>query len=348
MRRNSTGIGSVRTLRAEALPLSAIVVVLAAIVLFYQTDNFVLNILATTFLFAGLATAWNIIGGFGGQFSLCNGVFFAEGAYLTANMVVHGGISPWWSLVPSAALAAATAAVISWPAFRLRGPFFAIATMTFSQVVYVMANYLDSVTGGSQGMRVPFRAGFVNMIFLNRISYTWLMLGFLVLCLLVSLLLLRSRLGYYLQALRDNEAAAQASGIGVLRTKTAAFAVSAALTGTGGSLFMMYVRIVDPQTLLTLSDVGVRFALIALIGGVGTAYGPLLGGLLVVPLEAWLRASIGGQIAGANLIVLGLVLILAALFFKRGLVGALERLPQVFRRTPVRSLAVHPPPIRQP
>ena len=149
----------VRRLRDEVPVVAAIGAVLSVLVWWNGADNFTLNILATTFLFAGLATAWNIIGGYGGQFSLCNGVFFAEGAYLTANMVVHGGVSPWFSLIPSALLAAATAAVISWPAFRLRGPFFAIATMTFSEFVYVLANYFDGLTGGAQGMRVPYRSG---------------------------------------------------------------------------------------------------------------------------------------------------------------------------------------------
>lgn len=321
MSRNSIGV---RLFRQELLPLAAIGAALGGLVLFNGSDNFALNILATTFLFAGLATAWNIIGGFGGQFSLCHGVFFAEGAYLTGNMVLHGGLSPWLSLAPSVLLSAATAVLISWPAFRLRGPFFAIATMTFSEVAFVLANYFESVTGGSQGMRVPFRAGWVNMIFPGRVAYAWLMLGFLLATVVVSLVLLRSRLGYYLHAVRDNEAAAQASGIGVLATKLAAFAVSAGLTGIGGSLFMMYVRIVDPPTLLTLSEVGVRFALIALIGGVGTAYGPLLGALLIVPLEAWLRAWLGAYVPGVNLVVLGAVLILASLFFKRGLMGGLE------------------------
>jgi len=312
---------------SDELPLlGAVLAALAAAVLLEAGNNFALNILATTFLMAGLATAWNVIGGFGGQFSLCHGVFFAEGAYLTANLVLHWGISPWLSLLPAALLGAATAFAISWPAFRLRGPFFAIATMTFSEVVYVLANYFDGVTGGSQGIRVPFRAGWINMIFPSRIAYAWIMLGFLLFCLAASLYLLRSRLGYYLQAVRDNEAAAQAAGIDVLRTKLWCFGISAGMTAIGGSLFMMYVRVVDPPTLLTLADVGVRFALIALIGGVGTGYGPLLGALLVVPLEAWLRAALSASLPGSNLVILGAVLILAALFFRQGLAGALTGL----------------------
>lgn len=316
----------VRHFRQELLPIALVTAALAAAVMLSAGDNFLLSILATTFLFAGLSTAWNIVGGFGGQFSLCHAVFFAEGAYLTANMVLHGGISPWLSLPPAFVLAALTSVMISWPVFRLRGPFFAIATMTFNEVVFVLANWAEPITGGSQGMRVPFRAGWQNMIFPGRIAYAWLMLGFLVLCLAASLFLLRSRLGYYLQAVRDNEAAADASGISVLRTKLAAMAISAGLTGIGGSLFMMYVRIVDPPTLLTLADIGVRFALIAVIGGIGTGYGPLLGALLIVPLDAWLRTQLGAAAPGANLVIMGAALVLASLFFKRGLMGALAPL----------------------
>ena len=315
---------SVPTLLSE-LPLLALIVTgLAGLLVVNAGDSFTLNILATTFLFAGLSTAWNIIGGYGGQFSLSHGVFFAIGAYLSANLVLHFQISPWLALPPAMALAAAAAVLISWPAFRLRGPFFAIATMAFSEVMFVLANTLEPLTGGPRGLTVPFRVGFGNMIFRDRLSYSILMLGFLVVCLVVGLLVLRSRLGYYLQAVRDNEDAAQASGIDVLRTKLIGMAISAALTGAGGVFFTMLVRIIDPPSLLNLSDVGVKFALIALIGGMGRAYGPLVGALLIVPLESWLRAELGAWAPGSHLIVLGAVLVLASLFFKRGIIGAVE------------------------
>ena len=321
----------IATLRSELPKFALVLGGLGALLALNAGDAFTLNILATTFLFAGLATAWNIIGGYGGQFSLSHGVFFALGAYLTANFFIHFQISPWLSLVPAMLLAGLTGALISWPAFRLRGPFFAIATMAFNEVVFVLANTLDPLTGGPRGLTVPFRLGLQNMIFRDRMSYALLMLGFLVICLVVSLLIVRSRLGYYLQAVRDNEEAARASGIDVLRTKLAGMAISAALTGAGGVLFTMQVRIIDPPTLLTLSEVGVKFALIALIGGIGHPYGPLLGALLVVPLESKLRADLGAWAPGSNLIVLGAVLIFAALFFKRGLVGAAESIQTYVR-----------------
>ena len=307
---------------AGELPRALLVLgLIAGLIWWFSGDSFSLNILSTTLLFAGLASAWNIIGGFGGQFSLAHSVFFAVGAYTTANLYLKLGISPWLGIWAAAALAAAVAALVSWPVFRLRGPFFAIATMAFTEVALAIGNYAESLTGGTRGLSIPFRLGIQNMIFRDRLSYALLMFGFLALCLLVVLAVNRSRLGYYLQAVRDNEQAARAAGIAVLRTKLTGMAVSAGLTGIGGGLFFMQVRVADPAALLSLFEFGVKFALVALIGGLGTIYGPILGALVIIPLENWLRAEIGGVLPGANLIVLSLFLIGASLFMKQGIVG---------------------------
>jgi len=320
---------------AFELPINlAVLATLAALVWAFRADSFSLNILAGAFLFAGLATSWNIVGGFCGQFSLGHSVFFATGAYTTANLYLKFHVSPWLALVPSAFLSAGIAVAVSWPVFRLRGPFFAFATMAFTEVLLSLAMYFDSVTGGSRGVSVPFRAGFANMIFRDRLSYAVLMLGFLAVSLIVLSAIARSRLGYRLQAIRDNEDAARAAGIDVLREKLVAMALSAALTGIGGALFLMYVRVADPPTLFSLFDVGVKMALITLIGGIGTIYGPLLGALFVVVLENFLRAELGGSIPGGNLIVLGFILIGTALFLRRGIYGALTGLVARFAGKP--------------
>jgi branched-chain amino acid transport system permease protein len=323
---------TVRTFVQE-LPLMAVaLVLLAALIYVFSNDNFTLNTLSTAFLFAGLASAWNLIGGFGGQFSLGHSVFFAVGAYVTANLYLRAGISPWFGLPVAAAAAAAAAILVSWPVFRLRGPFFAIATMASTEVALALCNYFDGVTGGTRGLSIPFRLGFANMIFRDRLSYAMLMCGFVAICLIVVLAVTRSRLGYYLQAVRDNEQAARATGIDVTRAKLLGMAISAALTGVGGGLFLMSVRVADPATLLSLFDFGVKFALIALIGGLGTVYGPVLGALLIIPLESWLRATLGGLAPGLSIVVLSVVLILASLFLKRGIVGALRSAAERFAR----------------
>jgi branched-chain amino acid transport system permease protein len=281
-----------------------------------------INILASTYLFAALAAAWNVIGGFGGQFSLGHGVFFAIGAYATARLYLDLGLTPWLGVFPAAALATAVALLISWPTFRLRGPFFAIATMAINEACFALANYSDRITGGPRGILIPFRAGFANMIFIERWKYAALMFAFMGVVVLVTVWLRRARLGHYLMAVRADEDAAAASGINVLKVKLQGMALSAFLTGIGGGLFALYVRVLDPPSLFALPDIGVKFALIALIGGIGTIIGPVVGAILIVPLENFLRGAVGGDIPGGHLIVLGAVLVIAALFLKRGVVGA--------------------------
>jgi branched-chain amino acid transport system permease protein len=299
-------------------------------VLLYR-DNYWINILTYTYLMGGLATAWNIIGGFGGQFSAAHGVFFGIGAYMTARLYGLADVSPWLAMPVCAAVAALVATLISWPTFRLRGPFFAIATMAFNEVALALANYAEPLTGGARGLSIPFRAGLANMIFADRWKYALLMFAFLALGVALSLFIRRSRLGYYLLAIREDEDAAQAAGVNVLQTKLVGMAVSAALTGVGGTLFTMYIRFIDPPTLFSLSDVGIKFALIALIGGMGTVLGPMLGAALVIPVESYLRVMFGG-VPGVHLAILGMMLMLAALFLKRGIVGALVLLKARMRR----------------
>ena len=285
-------------------------------------DPYWINILAYAYLFGALAAAWNIIGGFGGQFSLGHGVFFAIGAYAVARFYLDLGLTPWLGIFPAAVLATSVAVLISWPTFRLRGPFFAIATMAINEACFALANYTDRLTGGPRGILVPFRAGFSNMIFAERWKYALLTFGFMSIVVLITVALRRSRLGHYLLAVREDEDAARAAGIDVLRVKLLGMALSAALTGMGGGIFAMYVRVLDPPTLFTLPDIGVKFALISLIGGIGTIMGPVVGALLIVPLENFLRGALGGEIPGGHLIILGAILVGASLFLKRGIVGA--------------------------
>jgi len=287
-------------------------------------DRFWLNILVYTYLFAGLSVAWNIIAGFGGQFSLGHGVFFAVGAYMTARLYLIWGITPWLGLIPGAVLCALAGPLIFWPTFRLKGAFFAIATLAFNEVGFVLANYLETVTGGPRGLQIPFQASLGNMIFAHPLSYAFLMFGFMAACVSIAVVITRSRLGYYLLAVREDEDAARAAGIDVAGVKLRGTAISAALSAIGGSLFVMYVRTIDPPTLFSLTDVGFKFALLALIGGIGTIIGPVLGAFLIIPAESWLRAELGGGLPGMHLAILGGLMLLAVLFMRRGVTGVLE------------------------
>ena len=293
--------------------------------IFLYNNNYWINILTVAYLMAGLASALNIIGGFGGQFSLAHGVFFGIGAYITAQLYLKYGLSPWLAMPIGAAVVAIVSLLISWPTFRLRGPFFAIATLAFNEVAAVLANYSESLTGGARGLLIPFRAGFANMIFAERWKYTLLMFLFLAVAVAVSFVIRNNRLGYYLLAVREDEDSARASGVNVLAVKLWGMAISASLTAVGGTLFAMFIRFIDPPSLFSLPEIGVKFALLSLIGGVGTIWGPVLGAALIIPLENYVRASFGG-LPGAHLVILGLLMMLASLFLKRGIVGAIAAL----------------------
>ncbi|MSQ66439.1 MAG: branched-chain amino acid ABC transporter permease [Limnohabitans sp.] len=319
--------------RVWGVYLLALLALLLPAVLLVDDANWI-NIIAFTYLMAAVASAWNIIGGFGGQFSLGHGVFFSIGAYLTAKLFMIYSLSPWLIFLPAALIAAFVAALISWPTFRLRGPFFAIATLAFNEVAFVLANHFDSFTGGPRGLMIPFRASAANLIYKERSIYTFVMFGFLALVLAVTLMVRRSRLGYYLLAIRENEDTARACGIDVLEVKLIGMALSAGLTSIGGGLFAMYLRYIDPTSLFTLPEVGVKFALLTLIGGIGTMSGPVLGAILVIPFENYLRTELANGLPGLNLVILGLLMVLAALFMKKGIVGVVFHM---YRRYVVRQ-----------
>jgi len=292
---------------------------LGAICFVLGADPYWLNLMTTGLLFAGLASAWNIIGGLGGQFSLAHGVFFGLGAYSVTILQTRTSISPWLTLVPAMVTAALVAGALALPLFRLRGHFFAIATLALNEVAFALANYLENLTGGPRGLSIPFQAS----LFAEPWKYGVLMWVYVCVVVAITLAITRSRLGYYLLAVREDEDAARAAGVDTLRVKTTGLVISAALTGLGGALFAFFIRFVDPPSLFNLSEIGVRFPLLALIGGVGTLAGPVIGAMIVQPGAQYLRGELADLGPGTHLIVLGLVLVLAALFFKRGIVGTI-------------------------
>jgi branched-chain amino acid transport system permease protein len=307
------------------------IVVLALLLVLLKDSPYYLNLLVISYVFAGLASAWNIIGGFGGQFSLGHGVFFATGAYVVAILFSRYHISPWLGLVPATLAAAAVGGLISAPIFRLRGPFFSIATLALNQIALVLVNY-SKFLGGPRGVTIDFKPGIANMIFEEGWQYGLLALAFCALTIAVAMLVRRSRLGYYLLAVREDEDSARSTGINAFSVKLYGMLISSALTGVGGAIYAMFVLFVDPPTVFSLPDIGVRFALLALIGGIGTIPGPVVGALLITPAASYLRGALTGFRPGTHLIVLAIIMILAPLFMRRGIVGAIEDLGRRLRR----------------
>lgn len=320
------GGAATKSTRAVWLGYAAGMGALVLLLLAVLGDAYWMNILIVTLLFAGLASSWNIIGGFGGQLSLGHGVFFAIGAYTVGITYDRYGWSPWVAMLVAIPIAMAVAALTSWPTFRLRGPFFAMATLALNQVVLVLASYFNSVTGGVQGITLPFRPSLRDLAFVERWKYAVLMLVFVAVTVAVATVVSRSRLGYALRAVREDDEAAAVVGFNVFAVKMQGMLISAALTCLGGSLFAVFVRYIDPHSVLNLPEVGVRIVLIALLGGIGTLLGPVLGALLFIPAITLLQGQLSEAPPGLNLVAVGFLLVLIPIALRRGIVGTMAAL----------------------
>lgn len=314
-------LSPVRAWGAYAVAMLLLVLLLVGV----QGRDYWLNIITLAFLFAAAASAWNIIGGFGGQLSFGHGVFFAIGAYSVAILYGKNGISPWLCLLIGIPVAVAVAAITSAPIFRLRGPFFSMATLALNQVALVLAIHFASVTGGAQGIAMPFKPSTANLTFVNRFNYGLVALVLLAIVVAVALWVSRSRLGYALRAVREDDQSAAAAGFGIFRTKMTGMLLSGALTSMAGGLYAVYIHYVDPESVLNLGDVGVRFVLIALLGGIGTVSGPVVGALVLIPIIYQLQGLLAGARPGVNLAVVGLLIVLIPLAFRSGIVGSIAK-----------------------
>jgi branched-chain amino acid transport system permease protein len=300
---------------------------LAALAPLAVRDAFFLDALVIILLWGGASAAWNIAGGYAGQVSLGHASFFGIGAYAAALLSARWDRSPWLGLVIGIAVSVVAGLAIGYLSNRLRGPYFALSTIAFSQVLLIVASRWRGFTAGSEGIPVPFRPGFWTLG-LPHVAWVYLTLGLALLLYLVQLYLEQSRAGYQLAGVREDEDAAEALGIASRRLKVLAITLSAALTSVCGTLWAQYIGFVDPFYVFSV-DLSVRFALHTIIGGLGTALGPYLGALLITALETYLRATFSGVrtgFTGIYLIIYGVVLILVVRFAPEGLAGLADRL----------------------
>lgn len=309
---------------SKILPIIGIVI-LGIVPLLFTQHQYYLDMVFQTFLFAALASSWNIIGGFGGQHSFGHAIFFAIGAYTTAILFMQFEMSPWISMWIGMIISIIVAFIIALPTFRLKGVFFSIATLIINQFILILVLYFKNVTNGSQGILLPYQPSFGNMIFESRIIPVYIAFFFLIITLLISYYILKHKLGYQLQAIRENEDASRSLGVSPFWVKMQGLFISVALTSIGGSLYAMYLRFVDPYLVLSVAEMGAMFVLITMIGGMGTLSGPIIGALLMMPIDILLRGSLGGVRPGLNIIVFSILLILVALFFKDGIVGTIKK-----------------------
>ena len=293
-----------------------------AVPLFVHSD-YTLQILFRVFLFAALGLAWNLVGGYAGQLSLGHAAYFGVGAYGLA-LLSKTGISPWLSLFLGVVLAVISAAIIGLVCFRLRGPYFALCTIAFAEVLRLIAKNLPDVTGGDVGTQVPllFTQSSIKSFYISGVLLT-------ALAFILTAWIERSKFGYYLMAIREDEDTAMSVGINTSRVKLWSLLISAAVTAIGGALYASLFLFIVPDQVMSI-DMSVEIAIVPMLGGAGTLFGPVIGSI-VLETAAEIFKSVFQE---AHLLIYGALVVIVVIFLPEGIAGTIVNKLRLFKKAP--------------
>ncbi len=316
--------------KAALLGVEAVLLVAPFAIAFAVNDAFIHDSLTQVLLWGMLALSWNILGGYARQISIGHVAFFGIGAYTSTLLRLDFGLTPWLGMIAGGLLAAAAGILLGLVTFRLRGPFFTMATIAFAEVMRILAVNLRGLTKGSEGLTLDSAPDAAMFVFGNLRNYVLVAWAMMVALFALSFVLERSKMGLRLLAFREDETAARSLGINTYRLRLFAIGLSAFFTAIGGTFYAQYLLFIDPDSVLGV-DVSLQMALVSVVGGVGSAIGPVLGTYLVIPFGQWLRAELGTQFAGLHLVVYGLGLIVVLWKMPNGvwpaIAGLIGRLP---------------------
>lgn len=309
--------------RRAFLPIAAAVAALACIPLVIDS-NVVLNFLVTALLLTLAGQGWNVLGGYGGQYSFGHAAFFGTGAYAASILQMRYGLNAWAAFAAGIVMGAGVGAAIGALTFRsgLRGSYFALVTLAFAEVLRIIAS-VSPVTGAGVGILIKLDIGARALQFSSRAAFYWLILALVAVALVITRLIEQSRFGARLVAVRENEDAARALGVDATRVKLGAITISAAMAAAAGCFYAQYFLFVDAPIAYG-PWISVEALLAPIIGGVGTVFGPLLGALLIKTLGEAAKL-VTGDAPGLDLLVYGVVLIVVIAFAPRGVAGVVDR-----------------------
>ncbi|NRG17550.1 branched-chain amino acid ABC transporter permease [Rhizobiales bacterium] len=307
------------------LALLGLVFAIIGLAPFVISSDFTLNAVIMILYAALVGQAWNILGGYGGQFSFGHAAYFGTGAYTVAVLQVQLGINPWLGLIAGGAMAVLVAAIIGFSTFRygLRGSYFALVTLAFAEVLRILSNSVP-FTGAGVGILIPLDQGPANLQFVTKQGFFWVIWLITLAAFVTVWWIGQSRFGAQLMAVRDNEDAARALGVEAFRVKMGAIMLSGLFSGLAGVFYAQYFLYLDPYIAYGPA-VSVESLLVPIIGGLGTLFGPLLGALGLHVISELTREFIG-EFPGISLVIYGIILIAMVLFMPRGLAGLASRL----------------------
>jgi branched-chain amino acid transport system permease protein len=306
-------------MRKSKLFLLLFLIVLAIFPLVIHDDYFI-NLGVMILYYAFVSQAWNILSGFSGQFSFGHAAFFGTGAYTSSLLLTKFGVTPWLGMILGFIIAALIGLMIGFLSFRykLRGVFFSLGTLAFAEILRIVVQNF-SFFNKTMGVLIPLDAHLLKFQFSSKTGYYYTIFIFTILVTLLVYYISRSRLGYNLIAIRENEDAAQSLGVNTYKNKMIAIAISAGLTAVGGTFYAQYLLFVEPSTTLD-SNVSINILLPAIIGGAGTVLGPIIGAFITIPIGE-ITTALFGNFVGVNLMVYGVILVLVILYLPEGIVG---------------------------
>ncbi|SHN80368.1 branched-chain amino acid ABC transporter permease [Desulfitobacterium chlororespirans] len=279
-----------------------------------------LHMVILILIWATIGTAWNLLGGYGGQVSFGHAAFFGIGAYSAGMLNLYLEISPWWGLLLGPIAATLIAYPIGLICFRLRGPYFALAMLALGEIFRILFTNL-SVTQGAQGILIMPEIT-------SKVFYYYIGLGILALTLLTTYKIVNSKIGYYLVSIREDQDAATSLGIPTTTYKIIALLPSAFYTGLAGAFYMNYVAFVDPKIAFNLVNVSIMIILVVMLGGPATTWGPTIGAAIYIILGEVFRATLGA----ANVLVFGLLVCVIIMFMPNGIIGTLTNLGRLLKQ----------------
>jgi branched-chain amino acid transport system permease protein len=294
-------------------------------------NEFYLDGLILIFIWGSFAGAWNILAGYAGMISLGHNAFFGIGAYTSTLLLLHLGLTPWVGMLIGGLFASCIGLILGVVCFRLRSHYFALATLAFGEVGYIVAVNWRSLTGGSEGLALPIQPGLYHFSFASKLPYVYIGLTLFLITIGISYAIENSKLGYYLAAFRENEDAARALGVRTGRVRLAAIALSSFLSAIIGTFYAQYIVFVDPTSVIRI-QISVQVALFTLVGGIGTALGSAIGAIIFVPITIFLRAKMGTSLPGLHLIIYGVILILVLLYMPQGIFTTLRERVSIMKR----------------
>lgn len=299
------------------------------------SDRYLQDIAIMTFLWIGATASWNLNCGYSKRLSIGHGAFFGIGAYTVFLLFMKLHLSPWLGMIIGGLISAAAAFILGMATLRLKGTFFVLSTIAFAEIIRIFVISSKGLTGGSMGLLLPYEPGLLNMSWNSKIPFAVITWGYMLLLLFVCARMERSKFGFYLIAIGEDRDSAETLGVDSTRVMVASFVASAFFTSVGGSIFAQYIMYIEPHSVMGMVQSSLQFILIGIIGGLGKSFGPLVGGVLLIPLSTLLRGYFT-EINGLHGLMYGVIMLAVILWKPDGIIVQVN----MFYRFILRKLGV--------